>query len=173
MNIEENSCYKNFISRSRSSSPAAGEKKPATRAMSLRSKTTTPTRPESSGDLKRAASLRKQTSKPELNRTKSVGPASPSKTGGKSDRKKKEEKEAQTGPSSLTRNNSATSKKTSPPVSAKPKAEPKAEPLKKKSLGRPEVKKVPPPVAPKPGQRRLNLNLPRDLPTSKSKVTKQ
>ena len=111
--------------------------------------------------MKRASSLRKQTSKPELSKTKPLGKTGPSKTGGKSERKKKDEKEAESNSSSA---------KTPPGV---PKPTPElSQPVKKKSLGRSEVKKVPPPVAPKPGQRRLNLSLPPHLnqPSSKSKV---
>ena len=152
---EANVSWFNFnlktICSSRSSSPSAADKKekrPASRSLSLR------TRPETS------ASLRKQTSKPELGRPKSGGKTGPGKAAaGKSEGRKKEEKEEQ--------NNSASPQKIPPTEPPKP-----SQPVKKKSFGRSEAKKVPPPVAPKPGQKRLDLKLPPhvDRLASKSKV---
>ena len=143
--------------------PAKGTgQRPVTRTRSLRTKLER----SASSDVATSSSLKKPVSK-------TASKAAPSRPAGKSDRRPKEET-AQTAP---------------PPVLPKPKAQPakKTSELAGGSQSKIELaggsqskielargspsKKVPPPVAPKPGQRRFNLTGLNDIEASRqSKV---
>ena len=136
--------------------PAKGTgPRPVTRTRSLRTKLER----SASSDVATSSSLKKPVSN-------SASKAAPSRPAGKSDRRPKEEtaQTAQTAP---------------PPVLPKPKAQPakKTSELAGGSQSKIELaggspsKKVPPPVAPKPGQRRFNLTGLNDIEASRhSKV---
>ena len=149
--------------------PAKGTgPRPVTRTRSLRTKLER----SASSDVATSSSLKKPVSK-------TASKAGPSRPAGKSDRRPKEE----------TAQTAQTAQTAPPPVLPKPKAQPakKTSELAGGSQSKIELaggsqskielargsqsKKVPPPVAPKPGQRRFNLTGLNDIEASRqSKV---
>jgi len=141
--------------KSPSVKPAKGTgPRPVTRTRSLRTKLER----SASSDVATSSSLKKPVSK-------TASKAGPSRPAGKSDRRPKEE----------TAQTAQTAQTAPPPVLPKPKAQPakKTSELAGGSQSKIELargspsKKVPPPVAPKPGQRRFNLTGLNDIEASR------